>query len=68
MPARKVWERLGIVDRTLNRWLDDPRLNFPKPIYVNRRRYFWLDEIEFWERSQPSMRRPIGSDGEGAAA
>jgi predicted DNA-binding transcriptional regulator AlpA len=50
LPARKVWERAGIVDRTLNRWLADPKLNFPKPIYVNRRRYFWADEIEAWER------------------
>jgi predicted DNA-binding transcriptional regulator AlpA len=62
LPARRVWERLGIVDRTLNRWLVDPRLNFPRPIYVNRRRYFWFDEIEAWERNQLNARRPIGDE------
>lgn len=40
----------GISDMTLWRWLADPELNFPRPIYIGRRRYWreadmlaWLD-------------------------
>ena len=43
----------GISDMSLWRWLDDPALNFPKPIYISRRRYWreadvlaWLDSRE----------------------
>ena len=38
----------GISDMTLWRWLNNPALNFPKPIYITRRRY-WRDvEIIAW--------------------
>jgi len=43
----------GISDMSLWRWLNDPALNFPKPIYISRRRYWreadviaWLDARE----------------------
>ena len=43
----------GVSDMTLWRWLNDPALNFPKPIYIARRRYWreadvieWLDARE----------------------
>jgi predicted DNA-binding transcriptional regulator AlpA len=50
LPARKVWERFGITDRTLDRWLSKPELEFPGPIIINKRRYFVLSEIVAWER------------------
>jgi hypothetical protein len=56
LPARKLWERLGVVERTLNRWVSDPSLEFPRPMYVNGRRYFWLDEIESWEHVQAARK------------
>ena len=52
LPARMVWERFHVTDRTLDRWLADPELKFPRPMLINRRRYFFLDEIEDWERAQ----------------
>jgi predicted DNA-binding transcriptional regulator AlpA len=43
----------GISDMSLWRWLNDPALNFPRPIYIGRRRYWkeadviaWLEEQE----------------------
>ena len=43
----------GISDMTLWRWLQDEELNFPKPFYIGRRRYWreadviaWLDARE----------------------
>lgn len=52
LPARLVWTRFNVTDRTLDRWLSKPELNFPRPMIINRRRYFFLDEIEQWERAQ----------------
>jgi hypothetical protein len=31
----KVAERYGRTPRTIERWLDDKKLNFPQPIYIN---------------------------------
>ncbi|MFG6508275.1 MULTISPECIES: helix-turn-helix transcriptional regulator [unclassified Sulfitobacter] len=38
----------GVSKMTLHRWQKDPKLNFPKPIFVSRRR-FWRESelIEF---------------------
>ncbi len=52
LPAAAVLRRYRIVDRTLKRWLDNSSLNFPRPLVVNGRRYFKLDELEQWERSR----------------
>jgi len=50
LPARKVQERFDVVDRTLDRWVSDPRLQFPRPVVINRRRYFVEAEIEAFEQ------------------
>lgn len=50
LPARLVCERYDIVRRTLDRWIDNEKLEFPRPIVINRRRYFREDELEEWER------------------
>ena len=52
LQAEEVREKLGnISDMTLWRWLDDPDMGFPKPIYLRRRRFWrqsvllaWIDE------------------------
>ena len=49
-PARKVCARYDIVDRTLDRWLADPAMGFPRPIVINTRRYFSEPELVAWER------------------
>ena len=52
LPAAAVLRRYQIVDRTLKRWLDNPSLDFPRPLVVNGRRYFRLTDLEQWERSR----------------
>jgi predicted DNA-binding transcriptional regulator AlpA len=53
--APQLRNRLGgISDMTLWRWLRDPRLEFPKPLIVNRRRYWWLRDLEAWEATRRS--------------
>jgi hypothetical protein len=48
----RVAERYGRTPRTIERWLDDEKLNFPQPVYINRFKYWNLDELETWERKQ----------------
>jgi predicted DNA-binding transcriptional regulator AlpA len=42
----------GISDMTLWRWLNDPALQFPKPIYIGRRRYWKEAEVLAWLESR----------------
>lgn len=56
MPAVKVFERYSISTMTLWRWLSDEALNFPRPVYLGRFRYFKVAELESWERAQPKGR------------
>jgi hypothetical protein len=41
--------------RTIERWGEDPKLKFPKPVVVNKRKYFPLEELESWELSRAAM-------------
>jgi hypothetical protein len=50
LPARLVCERYRIVRRTLDRWIENEALGFPRPIVINKRRYFREHELEAWER------------------
>lgn len=54
MTARQVWEMFSVTDRTLDRWIANSQLAFPRPTYLNRRKYFLRDEIEKWAASARS--------------
>ena len=56
LAARAVWERYDVTSMTISRWLADPRLAFPRPIYIGRYRYWVLEELEHWERSRAAKR------------
>ena len=51
-PAKQVCERYGVSDRTLDRWLADPEMEFPRPLVINNRRYFSDPELTAWERGR----------------
>jgi predicted site-specific integrase-resolvase len=42
--VRYICERFGIVDRTVDRWIETGIL--PQPMYINKRRYFDLQEVD----------------------
>jgi predicted DNA-binding transcriptional regulator AlpA len=42
----------GISDMSLWRWLNDPALNFPRPIYISRRRYWRQVDVLAWVEIQ----------------
>ncbi len=52
VPSKTVCLRFGIVDRTLDRWIASKSLAFPRPIVINRRRYFEIDEVTAWENTR----------------
>lgn len=49
LTANHVCARYGVTSMTLWRWLQKEDLDFPKPTYINKRRYFKVDELEDWE-------------------
>jgi predicted DNA-binding transcriptional regulator AlpA len=54
LPGRQVRDRYHVSDMTLWRWMRSPKLKFPHPTVINRRRYWLLDELETWERANVS--------------
>ena len=51
LSACLVWQRYSVSDMTLWRWLHDDKLDFPKPIYIGRNRYWRVGDLIEWERS-----------------
>lgn len=45
----------GVSDMSLWRWLNDPALNFPKPIYIARRRYWREADVIAWLDAQAEV-------------
>jgi hypothetical protein len=54
-----VAKRYGNVNvRTVDRWLADPALNFPRPIFVGRAPLWDLAELTQWEITRARPGRP----------
>ena len=53
--ASDVRKMIGNVsDMTIWRWLKDEKLSFPKPIYVQRRRFWRESELLSWINNRQS--------------
>ena len=50
---RDVAARYNVHVRIIERWIADPMLSFPKPLYIRGRRYFKAGELKAWEDLQP---------------
>ncbi|KRS18229.1 helix-turn-helix transcriptional regulator [Roseovarius indicus] len=51
--AAKVLALCGDISQmTLWRWMRDPALNFPKPVYIGNRRYWREADVIEWLESQ----------------
>jgi hypothetical protein len=57
LSAVMVANRYGVVVRTIDRWLESPELNFPKPDPVNGRRYWWLSCLRNWDRTRAERKK-----------
>ena len=53
LTSTQVAARYGSVSQmTIWRWLRDKERNFPQPIYLGRRRFWRLADLEAWEAEQ----------------
>lgn len=53
IPAAAVRELCGgVSDMSIWRWLNDPAMGFPKPVYIARRRYWKEADIVEWLESR----------------
>lgn len=48
----QVLTRYQITAMTLHRWQNSNKLNFPKPMIINRRKFFKETELIEWERAR----------------
>jgi predicted DNA-binding transcriptional regulator AlpA len=56
LPTKATAQRYGVSTRTIGRWRDDPKLNFPKPDNVNGRNYSWLSELVRWDHQRAAAK------------
>lgn len=60
LSAARVKARYGMSSMSIERWLQNAKLGFPRPMYIGRYRYWRLADLAEWERSRAA--------GKGAAA
>jgi predicted DNA-binding transcriptional regulator AlpA len=57
MTAREVKIACGgVSDMCIWRWVQDPALEFPKPVYIRSRRYWRRADLFAWLASRPNTR------------
>jgi predicted DNA-binding transcriptional regulator AlpA len=53
LTRNQVAERYGGVHvRSIDRWSEDPKMGFPKPLYIGSRPMWDESELEQWERTR----------------
>lgn len=57
----------GITTMTLWRWLNNPDMNFPRPIYIGRQRFWRESELLDYIDRQPCETAGLVVEVEGAA-
>jgi predicted site-specific integrase-resolvase len=57
LTCRALQERYGVVDKTIDRWVQAGVL--PAPMYINKRRYWDADEIEQRDRDRQLQKRTL---------
>jgi hypothetical protein len=51
-----VRKRYSVTGKTLSRWVANPELGFPAPIFINRVRSWSLADLQAWERARAAGR------------
>jgi hypothetical protein len=52
LPTSAVAKRYAVVPRSIERWLERADLKFPRPEYINRRRYWSLNQLREWDSAR----------------
>jgi len=57
--ANQVKKRYGnLSEMGLHGWLNDEVLDFPQPVYFNRRRFWRVQDLDEWDAGQASNGPP----------
>lgn len=59
LPTRVVARRYSVVGRSIDRWIDNPALGFPKPIRINGRNYFDEAELDEFDKRRALARDTV---------
>jgi hypothetical protein len=57
VPDSEVRDRYRRTGETLRAWEQDPRLNFPKPVWINGRKYRSEAELDAFDRARAAERQ-----------
>jgi hypothetical protein len=62
-PDPKVARRFGVCQKTVQRWSEDPALDFPPAMEINGRKYRNIARLEAWSaaRVKASIERDRGA-------
>jgi predicted DNA-binding transcriptional regulator AlpA len=41
-------KKMGVTTRSIDRWRNNPKLNFPSPVIINGRKYWSERELDLW--------------------
>jgi predicted DNA-binding transcriptional regulator AlpA len=55
LTSGQVLARYSIAPITFYRWQKNETLGFPKPMVINRRKFFKVDELAAWERQRAKV-------------
>jgi predicted DNA-binding transcriptional regulator AlpA len=59
IPDAQVCARYGVTVMTLWRWDRDASLSFPKPVYIRKRKYRDVSELDAFDAAQRSVEPPV---------
>jgi predicted DNA-binding transcriptional regulator AlpA len=57
LQTRDLCARYGVSDRSIDRWLADERLNFPRPMRINGRRFWSEADVDAFD----AVRKAVAS-------
>ena len=52
LPTTETAQRYATTTRSIDRWAADPKLNFPKPTYINGRKFWSLRALRRWDHER----------------
>jgi predicted DNA-binding transcriptional regulator AlpA len=51
VPIAQVAAEFGVCLRTIHRWIRDEQIDFPPPLFLNKRNYFRRSELDAWKNA-----------------
>jgi len=62
VPDAMVAKRYGVTLRTVNRWEENPALEFPPALYINNRKYRDAEALDEWDASRVTGKPKVSAE------